>query len=334
MAIYLFWGEDDFAIAKMVNQMRQSILDPNWSQFNYDRISGDQTDNIIQGLNQAMTPVFGMGGRLVWLSDTIIFQHCAEDLLSELERTLPVIPDYTTLLFTCSQKPDGRLKTTKLVQKHGEIREFSLIPPWKTEEILRRTKGLTEEFDLKLTPKALELLAESVGNDSRQLWSELEKLKLYQQGNSRPLDVDLITSLVNCSSHNSLQLVAAIREGNTSQALGIVNDLLDQNEHPLRIVATLVGQFRLYLLLKLMEEKGEKDEQVIAKVAEISNPKRIYFLRQDIKHLSGKKLLSLLPVLLELESSLKRGADPVATLHSKIIELCSSCQTRNLSALK
>ncbi len=60
-----------------------------------------------------MTPPFGIGKRLVWLVDSTLTQQCSENLLAELERTLPRIPDTTVLLLTSKNKPDARLKATK-----------------------------------------------------------------------------------------------------------------------------------------------------------------------------------------------------------------------------
>ncbi|MGK7875882.1 MAG: DNA polymerase III subunit delta [Xenococcaceae cyanobacterium] len=322
MPIYLFWGEDDFAIAKAAHQLQQGVLDPNWSQFNYDKIPGDRADAAIEALNQAMTPVFGMGGRLVWLGDTNICQHCPEYLLSELKRTLPAIPETSHLLFTTSKKPDRRIKSTQLLQKYAEVREFSLIPPWKTEALLNRVQQVSKEVGVNLTPAAAQLLAESVGNNTRQLWNELEKLSIYGKTRTKPLAPDEISALVNSNTQNSLQLAAAIRSGNQGRALRLVADLINLNEPALRIVATLVGQFRTWAMVKLMMEEGIRDEKAIATAAEVGNPKRIYFLRKEVHSLYSGQLLSTLPVLLELEFSLKRGAEPLSTLQTKIIELC------------
>lgn len=62
MPTYLYWGEDDFAIAQALEQLKLKVLDPSWLQFNYHKLSGDSPEAIIEGLNQAMTPVFGTGG--------------------------------------------------------------------------------------------------------------------------------------------------------------------------------------------------------------------------------------------------------------------------------
>ncbi len=330
--MYLYWGEDDFALEKAVNALNRRVLDPQWASFNYDKISGDQPNAITQGLNQAMTPPFGTGGRLVWLVDTTICQQCSEDLLAELERTLPEVPDSCVLLLTSRNKPDGRLKSTKLLQKYADIREFSLIPPWKTEQLLQRVRQVAQELGVKLTSDAAELLAQSVGNDTRVLYNELEKLQLYtlstessslvQRGQGGVINVEAVAALVTTNTQSSLHLASAISSGESERALRLVADLLERNEPALRIVATLTGQFRTWLWVKLAIESGERDERAIAQAAEIGNPKRVYFLTKEVKSLRLNQLTATLALLLELEVSLKQGADSLLTLQTQVIELC------------
>lgn len=322
MPIKFYWGEDDFSMSQEIESLRQSVLDENWASFNFDKITGDQGDGVIQGLNQAMTPPFGAGSRFVWLVDTTICQHCNADLLAELERTLPLIPDHTILLLSTTNKPDGRLKSTKLLQRVAEVREFSPIPPWRTEELIQNVQQVAAKFNLKLTSNAVEELAESVGNNTRQLYMELEKLQLYAENTSRPIDANVITALVQSNTQNSLKLAAAIQTGDTHKALGLIADLISHNEPGLRIVATLIGQFRTWLWVKLMLESGERDERKIAEAAEIANYKRIYFIKKEVAPLRLTALKATLPLLLELETDLKRGANETAALQIKIIELC------------
>lgn len=326
MPIYLYWGEDDFAIQKAVASLRDRVLDPQWISFNYASLSPDQPDAVIQGLNQAMTPPLGASSRLVWLVNTTLCQQCSEDLLTELRRTLPVIPETSVLLLTCHTKPDGRLKSTQLLQKYAEIREFSRVQPWKTEQILQRVQQAAQELGVKLTQKSTYLVAESVGNNTRQLYSELEKLRTFAGAVNQPLDVDAVADLVQANTQNSLHLAAAIKTGNAAKALALVAELTSRNEPALRIVATLIGQFRTWLWVKLMMETGQHDERAISQAAEIGNPKRVYYLQQEVKPLSVQQLVSTLPLLLELEVSLKQGTDEISALQTKVVELCQVFQ--------
>jgi len=326
MPIYLYWGEDDFTLNRAVTALRDRTLDPDWASFNYDKISPEQPDAITQALNQAMTPPFGSGNRLVWLVETTLCQRCSEETLVELERTLPALPDNVVLLLTSSTKPDGRLKSTKLLQKLGEIREFAAISPWKTDQLTQRARQAAQEVGVKLTPGAIQLLAEAIGNDTRQLYTELEKLRLYGGSSKQPLTEETVAMLVTTSTQSSLQLATAIRQGETAKALSLVADLLNRNEPALRIVMTLVGQFRTRLWVKLMVESGERDERAIAQAAEVNNPKQIYFLQKEISAIPLARFQQALPLLLELEAGLKRGAEETAILQTKTIELCQLFQ--------
>ena len=77
---------------------------------------------------------------------------------------------------------------------------------------------------------------------------------------------------------------------------------------------------------------GEQSERTIAQAIEISNPKRVYFLQQEVKHLCVQQLVSTLPILLELEVSLKQGSEQMTTLQTKVIELCQIFQSSNWAA--
>jgi DNA polymerase-3 subunit delta len=208
------------------------------------------------------------------------------------------------------------------LQKYADIKEFATIPPWKADQLVQQVQHAARELDVKLTTAAVQLLAAAVGNDTRQLFNELEKLRLYTGDTKKPVGEEAIATLVTTTTQNSLQLAAAIREGNTTKALSLVQDLFQRNEAATKIVFTLVGQFRLWLWVKLMLEAGERDEQEIARAAEVSNPKRIYFLQQEVRTLSLKALQQTLPLLLELEAGLKQGADDLSLFQTKVIELC------------
>ena len=71
-----------------------------------------------------------------------------------------------------------------------------------------------------------------------------------------------------------------------------------------------------------MQEAGERNSQVIANAADIRNPYRIPHISKEIYRVNSQQLIAALPILVDLEYSLKRGADHLTTLQTKIIELC------------
>ncbi|MCU0546639.1 MAG: DNA polymerase III subunit delta [Oscillatoriaceae cyanobacterium Prado104] len=323
MQIYLFWGEDDFAIAQAVTSLRESVLDPKWATFNYDKITADRAEAVVDGLDRALTPPFGSGSRFVWLADTTVTQQCSAELLAQLERTLPVIPPTTVLLLTASKKPDSRLKSTKLLDKFKvQVREFSPIPPWNEKELAQRVRQVAGDMGVKLTPTAIEVLAEGTGSNTRLLYGELEKLLLFARGRSQPLRPEEVEALSSCRAQNTFKLADAIRSGDTSGALELLAGLIGRGESGIGMAAVLTGKFRIWLWVKLMVQAGDRDDR-IAQTLDLGNPKRVYYFRQEVKDVSLEKLQKTLPLLLELEASLKRGRDEVSTLQTKVIQLSS-----------
>ncbi len=318
MPIYFFWGDDDYGVNQAVQTLRAQALDPDWASVNFDKHTADG-DAVIPALAQAMMPPFGAGQRFIWLANTGLGQQCPKPVLEELQRTLPSVLPTTVLLLTAAQKPDGRLKSTKLLQQYAQVREFSTISPWKTDQLVRQVQDTAKALQLPLAAGTADLLAEAVGNNRRQLYTELEKLRLYTDG--QPVTPDAVALLVNSYTQSSLKLAAAIREGDAAEALTQLQDLLNRNEPSLRILAVLVGQFRTWLWIKLMLEAGERDERAIAQAAEVRNPKRIYFLKQEVQRLPLMGLQQSLPLLLELESGLKLGGGEML-MQTKVIELC------------
>ncbi|EDX87516.1 DNA polymerase III, delta subunit [Synechococcus sp. PCC 7335] len=327
MPIYFFWGEDEFRLKQAVENLRDRTLAPAWATFNYDRISPDAADAAIQGLNQAMTPPFGEGQRFVWLVDTPVAQRCSESTLAEMVRTLPLVPESTVLLLTSSSKPDGRLKSTKLLRKHADMREFLPIAPWQTDQLISQVRRVAQEMHLRLKPESAALLAEAVGADTRRLYNELEKLSVYWsslgQVKTDPLPPEVITRLVAVSTQTSFQLAESLIAGQTDQALGLATDLLANNEPALKVVATLVGQFRRWLWVSLLAQQGEIDVKAIARAAEINNPRRVYILQKQVRGCAPSQFEKALSLLLGLEFSLKRGAPEQITLQTKVIEIAA-----------
>lgn len=329
MPVYFYWGEDEFRLEQAVKALRQRVVDPLWESFNFEKFAGEDTEAVQTALAQVMTPPLGGGDRLVWLVNTTLGQRCSAELLADLELTLPQIPANCHLLLTSAQKPDSRSKAVKLLQQHGQIQEFSPIAAWKTAEIEQQIRKAAQYYQLHLSPEGVQLLAEAVGNDSRQLHNELEKLALFasEQHCRRPLTAEDITALVHATQQSSLTLASTLLRGDTAAALSQLEDLLLQNEPPLRLLATLTKQFRTWLWVKLLSH--ERDTQHIAKLAEVSNPKRVYFLQKEVNAVALPALAACLRTLLTTEYQLKLGAEPVTTLRQGMIQLSLACSQRS-----
>jgi DNA polymerase-3 subunit delta len=321
MPIHLLWGDDEAARSRAVDGLISQLTDPAWQTINLSRLDGSDTSQAAQALEEARTPPFGGGDRVVVLQRSPFCNQCPAELAEQLEATLPLIPGNCHLLLVNAGKADARLRTTKALQKlvkAGEAKEqsFQLPAIWDGAGQIELVQRTARELGLTLEHSAAEALSEAIGSDSARLASELEKLALYvgaQPGRKTPqppITAAAVEALVGSHATNALQVGDALLGGKPAEAVALVDALLVANEPALRIVATLCGQIRGWLWVSLLDQQGESDVNAIAKAAGIGNPKRIYVMRKQIRGRKPARFLALLRQLLEVEAALKRGSDP------------------------
>jgi DNA polymerase-3 subunit delta len=324
MPIHLYWGDDEAARHRAVETLVARLVDPAWATINLSRLDGNDPAQAAAALEEARTPPFGAGARVVVLQRSPFCGQCPSELAGRLEATLPLIPATCHLVLVSHGKPDARLRTTKALKAVSEEQSFSLPAVWDGGGQLELVARTARELGLRLEPEAAEALAEAIGSDSTRLASELEKLALYMgsrsgvgsgataAGGDGPLTITAaaVAALIDSHATSSLAVGDALLEGRPAEAIARVDALLMGGEPALRIVAALSSQIRGWLWVALLEKTGETDVAVIAKAAGIGNPRRIYVMRKQIRGKTPQRLLALLSRLLEVEAALKRGAEP------------------------
>jgi DNA polymerase III subunit delta len=322
MPIHLLWGDDEAARNRAVEALVQTQLDPAWASLNLSRLDGHDASQAAQALEEARTPPFGCGSRLVVLQRSPFCSQCPAELAEGFEAALTQVADGCHLLLISTGKPDARLRTTKAVQKLVKAglaseQSFALPPIWDGAGQVELVARTARELGLQLEPAAAEALAEAIGSDSARLASELEKLSLYaatapgsSQGDGGPITLAAVQALVGGQSTSALAVGDSLLASRPADAIALVDALLAANEPALRIVASLTSQIRGWLWVALLDLKGESDVAVIAKAAGIGNPKRIYVMRKQIRGKRPALFLRLLGQLLEVEAALKRGQEP------------------------
>lgn len=324
MPIHLIWGDDAAAQEHAIESLISEVIDPAWSSINLSRLDGADSGQASQALEEARTPPFGGGDRIVLLQRSPFCNACPNELADRFENALELIPATSHLVLCNPNKPDGRLRTTKALQKLVKLKQaheksFALPAIWDgagQRELVERT---SRDLGLQLEPEATTALVEAIGNDSTRLKSELQKLALhaetYKEGRttgekSTLICAENVAALIEGMATNALQVGDSLLAGQAGEAIARLDALLDAGEPALRIVATLTGQIRGWLWVSLLEQQGERDVSVIAKAAGIGNPKRIYVMRKQLQGRPPQRFLNLLSRLLEVETALKRGAIP------------------------
>jgi len=302
MSTYLLIGEDTYSIQQKLVVFK-SKLDSTWLAFNLHTYAPEA---LAEAIATARTPPLA-GAKRVVVVENCQFNQFGEQQL-EILQILPNLPISTTLIFT-GKSIDKRLKVAKHLLKHGKLQEFEIIPPWRTDLIEAAISHRAKKQKLALAQPVIAYLASAIGNNLARIDSELTKLKAYANG--QPLSLAEVKRLVSSTTSSSLQLAGAMGEGDVALALQLLHELRSRAEIPLVILSTLLTQFRTWLWVKcaISDQVRRKDTE-IAQLCGVGNPKRLYYLRQEVAKTPIIALTQAVTSLFELECDLKQGANP------------------------
>ena len=140
---------------------------------------------------------------------------CPTELADRFDAALELIPDTSHLVLVNVAKPDGRLRTTKALQKrikNGLDQEQSFLLPaaWDGNGQRQLVQRTAEALGLKVAPDAIDALVDAIGADSARLESELRKLSLRDSS----ISAARVQELVGGRSTNALAVGDALLEGN------------------------------------------------------------------------------------------------------------------------
>ena len=333
MPIHLIWGDDYEASNRAIEEIIHTVVDPVWESFNYSQIDGNDIKQNFRALEEAQSAPFGTGGRVVLIRRSPFCNGCTGELASKLEQTINLIPNETHLILNNSNKPDKRLKTTKLIQKnieslsHSEEKSYNLPLPWDINGQRRLVNNIAQKLNLKLNHKTIDLIVESVGNDSCLINTELQKLSLLSRANNKicnshqqqEITQELVKKIISNNATNAIEIASLLLKGERIIALSKIKSLLENGEPALRLIATLTGQSRGWLWVNLLDRQGNLDVKEIAKLAGINNPKRVFVIRKQIQGIPSEKLLELMKKLLKIEASIKRGLNPIDSFKDNLL---------------
>ena len=333
MPIHLIWGDDYEASNREIDTITQTVIDPVWKSFNYSQMDGNDPKQNFKALEEVKSPPLGNGGRIILVRRSPFCNGCSVELASKLEQAIKLIPDKTHLILNNSNKPDKRLKTTKLIQKYidsskfSKEKSFTLPLPWDINGQRNLVKNIANKLNLKINLETIDLIVESIGNDSSLINTELQKLSLLSEANNkilkkkepREITQELVKKLLQNNSTNALEIASLLLKGEKAIALTKIKSLLENGEPALRLIATLTGQSRGWLWVNLLDGQGSQDVKEIAKLAGIANPKRIFVIRKQIEDKSMETLLELMKKLLRIEASIKLGTNPIDSFKDNLL---------------
>ncbi|MCH5275442.1 MAG: DNA polymerase III subunit delta [Lachnospiraceae bacterium] len=244
--MYLLFGEEAYLRRQYRDRLRQA-LSGDGDSMNTHYFEGK---DINQGeiIDLAETMPFLAERRVIVMENTGLFKSGGEKLAEYLAEPAP-----TAYFVFVENEVDKRSKLYKQVQAAGHAAEFGA----QDEKTLKRwMAGILKKEGLQITESTAEAFLDKVGTDMENIRSELEKLVCYCMGKSvvDPVDVEAIcTTRIN---NRIFDMVTAIGEKRTEDALNLYYDLLALKEPPMRILFLIARQCNTLLQVKQLKNKG------------------------------------------------------------------------------
>ncbi len=297
MSTYFFYGEEDFNIETEIRKLKNALA-PEFLEMSYKTYDNPKFADLIAALrSQPM-----MFGKMLIVVDISSYFSVALDdnQIAEIAAALDDCSENIDIVLTAYAKPDARKKLFKTLAKYN-AREFAVIPTYKTAEL----SAWINKRGVKLTSGAVNALISQVGNNLRQLASELEKLRVY----AHPKDVvtEEMVREICISNEDLFGFCDLLMQGERGKALLEYRKLLDKR-HALGITATLQSQIRAWIDIKAGGD-GSMHEY------------RAKLTRQKLENTTMERLIALKKNLTDAEYRIKSGlvADVEQEIENAII---------------
>lgn len=308
MAVYFFYGEEDFNIEQEIEKLKKG-LDKNFLEMSFKTYDNPKFPDLISILR---TQPMMFGKMLVVINCLDYFSKTFDDKeIKQIAETLEENNDNLDIVFVAQlkrdegKKLDSRKKFFKTLSKYN-AQEFAVIPTYKTAELEGWIIKQAKAKKLKMDTNTATAMISQIGNNLRQLDTELDKLQLmaYPQNVVTP---DMVKEI--CISNEDLFAFSDyLLEGKKDLALREYRKLLEK-KYCMEIVSTLQTMLRRWIILK-----AKSSECTPMELSRLTGQHEyvVKLTLQKLKKTNLKDLVKLKQNITEAEFKIKSGQAPNA----------------------
>ncbi len=176
-----------------------------------------------------------------------------EEFLFERRKRLAESARHIVVLFQTQEiKAKGANKLYQWLCKNAKHQEFLLLSSAKLKSWIEHEFA---NYNLKVTPRAQEELAWTVGNDLWQLSHEIKKIVAWKGSMRDVRETDVALLVPSRVTTDVFSTIDAIAQKNRKQAFGLLYRHLQRGDSPYYLLTMLLYQFRTILQIQDMQER-------------------------------------------------------------------------------
>lgn len=308
--ILVLTGEDVGQFEWLKKDILQKIAyDP--SDLNYSYFDMKETSYAVVELDLVTLPFFA-DEKIVILDHLLDLTTAKKRVLTDedlkqFESYLEMPSESTKLVMFAEGKLDSKRRLVKLLKREAQIVEAATP---KDQDLKRYFASQAQELGLKFVGDALDQLLLKSGYDFGELQKNLALLQAYKEDGQITLE-DVEEAVPKTLQDNIFDLTQMILKRKIDQASNLVKDLRLQGEDEIKLIAIMLGQFRLFIQVKILSEEGQPESQIVTSLSDLSgrkiNPYQVKFALRDSCRLSLPFLKQAMITLIETDYAIKSG---------------------------
>ena len=234
-------------------------------------------------------------------------RNLTDEDLKQFENYLENPSESTRLVIFAEGKLDSKRRLVKLLKRDAQIIEATTP---KEQDLKRYFSGQAQELGLHFVGDSLDQLLLKSGYDFGELQKNLALLQAYKEDGQITLQ-DIEEVVPKSLQDNIFDLTQMILKRQIDQVRNLVKDLRLQGEDEIKLIAILLGQFRMFSQVKIFSEEGQSESQIVANLSDLSgrkvNPYQVKFALRDSRRLSLSFLKQTMMTFIETDYAIKSG---------------------------
>ena len=234
-------------------------------------------------------------------------RNLTDEDLKQFENYLENPSESTRLVIFAEGKLDSKRRLVKLLKRDAQIIEATTP---KEQDLKRYFSSQAQELGLHFVGDSLDQLLLKSGYDFGELQKNLALLQAYKEDGQITLQ-DIEEVVPKSLQDNIFDLTQMILKRQIDQARNLVKDLRLQGEDEIKLIAILLGQFRMFSQVKIFSEEGQSESQIVASLSDLSgrkvNPYQVKFALRDSRRLSLSFLKQAMTTFIETDYAIKSG---------------------------
>ena len=299
-------GQFEWLKKDILNKIGYDPSDLNYSYFDMKEASYDEVE-----LDLVSLPFFA-DEKIVILDHlldvtTAKKRNLTDEDLKQFENYLENSSESTRLVIFAEGKLDSKRRLVKLLKRDAQIIEATTP---KEQDLKRYFSGQAQELGLHFVGDSLDQLLLKSGYDFGESHKNLALLQAYKENGQITLE-DIEEVVPKSLQDNIFDLTQMILKRQIDQARNLVKDLRLQGEDEIKLIAILLGQFRMFSQVKICSEEGQSESQIVVSLSDLSgrkvNPYQVKFALRDSRRLSLSFLKQTMMTFIETDYAIKSG---------------------------